>query len=66
MKKWYKSKTIIGAGVAIAALLLQRYGFDLGPETQDAVTGAVLELLQVIGTLFAIYGRVKADGKISR
>ena len=65
-KSWYKSKTIIGALIAIAAMGLESSGLSFGPEARDAITGNVLKLIEIVGALFAIYGRVKADGKIGK
>lgn len=61
-KAWYQSKTIIGALVAVLAALLGVAGVDVN---QPVVVEVVLKLVEVGGSLVAIYGRVKADKPIS-
>jgi len=65
-KKWYFSKTIIGAVVAIIASLLDQYGFHFSAGDKDATTELILKILEVAGAAFAIFGRVTANAKITR
>jgi len=66
VKRWFKSKTIIGALVAILAGVLEQSGIVIYGETRDALADNVYQLIQIGGAMFAIYGRVKAESKIGK
>lgn len=53
-------KTLIGAAVALAAEGLRLVGIDIGDQE-----GLVNSILVIVGVVFAIYGRIKANGPIS-
>lgn len=57
-KPVYKSKTIWGLLAAALPLLANLAGIELGNEETE-------QLLQVGGLILALYGRVKASGKLS-
>lgn len=62
IKKWWKSRTIIGALIALVAGVL---GPEVIPaELQDTLVGQIDNLVALIGTVIAIFGRVKAVDKI--
>ena len=64
MKQWYKSKTVWGALVAIAASLAQAGGVDLDAAGQDQLAENLIALSGAIGGLIAIYGRLKAEKRL--
>ena len=66
MKKWYASKTIIGAGITMAALALSQFGINVGAEDLNAIIEIILKVFEFGGTLLAIYGRVKASKPIGK
>ena len=66
MKKWYLSKTVIGAVVAIIASLLDSTGIHLAAGDKDQIVEIILKMLEVGGAAFAIYGRTKAESKLTR
>jgi len=67
-KKWWESKTIWGAIVMLAALILGYLGVEVGPEEQatfvDLVVGAINEVMALVGFVLTIVGRFKADKAI--
>lgn len=60
MKKWYKSRTIWGALVAVAAIGLRRVGVELGAEEQAQIVGTVCDIVGCVGGAIAIQGRTRA------
>jgi len=61
-----KSKTIIGAIIALVAMGISTFlGYDVGAEDQAQLTEIVLGLLGSAGPVTAIYGRVKADKPVT-
>ncbi len=67
-KPWYASKTIWGAIVTIVSLLLSLKGIQIDEKTKqlliDQGTAAVTAVGTLIGSIMAIYGRIKAEKKI--
>ncbi len=63
-KKWYYSKTIWGSLIAVGAALLGAFGHPIDQDTQLALTDAVLQIVAVGGSLFAIFGRLDASAMI--
>jgi len=62
MKPIYKSKTIIGAVITLAALLFRLLELDISEyEITQIVEGSVA----VFGALLVIYGRIVAEGGLS-
>lgn len=53
-------KTLIGAIVALAAEGARLAGVDIGDQQ-----GLVNSILVIVGVVFAIYGRIKANGPIA-
>ncbi|RWX76003.1 hypothetical protein EPK99_20290 [Neorhizobium lilium] len=64
MKAWYKSKTVWGALIAIAASLLHGFGIDLGSDAQNQLADLAVTLAGAVGGLIAIYGRIRAESTI--
>lgn len=63
-KSLLTSKTVWGVVISLGALLLQRFGIDLSDADQGAIVDQLLTGIQVVGGLYAIYGRKVADKKI--
>ena len=63
-KKWWGSKTVIGALVAVAASAASLTGIVLDVETQIQLTDCIFALTGVVGGLVAVYGRIKASKKV--
>ena len=67
-KKWYKSKTIWGGIITIFSLLLSLKGIQIDEQTRqiliDQLTATASAIGTLIGSLLAIYGRIKAEKKI--
>ena len=70
-KQWYQSKTIIGAGIVIAAGAFQAAGITVNPATGD-FSGNVYTVLEKVGPVLltigggalAIWGRMTATTPI--
>lgn len=60
-KPWWQSRGVIGALVAIAASILAMRGWDLD---REAWTEILLQVLTVIGSLVALWGRIAANRPI--
>lgn len=58
VKSWIKSKTIWGVIIALSPLFSDKLGFDIGATATD--------ILELIGSAFAIYGRVTAKTEIKK
>ncbi|HEX2146851.1 MAG TPA: hypothetical protein VHG11_04275 [Pseudorhizobium sp.] len=65
-KQWYRSKTVWGALVAVAASLLQVLGVELTPDVQNDMSDLAIALAGVIGGGISIYGRISASSMIGR
>jgi hypothetical protein len=64
VKAWYRSRTVWGALIAIAATLLHGFGIDLGSDVQNQLADVAMTLAGAAGGLIAIYGRVLAQTAI--
>jgi len=64
VKKWWQSKAIIGSMVSVLAIVLKAFNLDFGVEDQAAFVDAVYAIIIAGGSVFAIYGRVKATKQI--
>ncbi len=63
-KPWYTSKTVIASLVAVGSMLLAAFGYHLDDGAQVALTEALLQVIAVAASLFAIIGRVAATKRI--
>jgi len=64
-KKWFESKTIWGALVAVAASVAGGFGFSINEASQLELTNAVVQLVAAMGAMVALYGRLNATQVIS-
>jgi len=61
MKKFWKSKTLWGIAIAVMPVILPILGVALPPEAMELLNA----ILVGSGGSLAVYGRVKADQKIT-
>ena len=64
-KSWYFSKTIWGSLIAVAATVATAFGLNIDEASQLQLTDAVLQLVTVAGSLFAVLGRLTASSRIA-
>lgn len=65
-KKWYQSKSVWGGIVALLAVLLGAFGYSIGDGDQSALIDSLSVIGGAVGSLVAIYGRVKASKRVSK
>lgn len=65
-KKWWQSKTIIGAMVSMISTLLASFGVAIAPDLQTEIVTVAVALGGVVGSALSIYGRIKASHTISK
>ena len=63
-KAWYMSKTIIASIVTVIALIAGGFNLTIDVQTQSDVVELVSVVVGVFGSVFAIYGRIKASKTI--
>lgn len=66
-KYWLDSKSVRGALVTVfpvLVLVLKSFGLEVGDGEQQAIIDGVSAVVGLAGTVFAIYGRVKANGSL--
>lgn len=64
LKKWYMSRTVWGAAIAILASLANLLGLDVAPDDEAQLVDAVTALVAAVGGIVAIYGRVSARKRL--
>ena len=64
-KKWYLSKTIWGALIAVAASIFGGLGYSIDPASQNELGDSIIQLIGALGAIAAIYGRLSATEVIS-
>ncbi|MCR6498897.1 hypothetical protein MUO32_07640 [Shinella sp. CPCC 101442] len=60
MKPWYKSRTVWGALIAIAASLANAAGVEVTTGDEGELTDLLVAAAGTIGGVIAIYGRISA------
>lgn len=60
-KRWFQSKTIWGAIVAFVASGLRLLGIDVTDLASPQLVDQILNVVSLVGTLVAIYGRIRAS-----
>lgn len=64
-KTLLQSRTVIGALLVIVAPVIERvFGVEINAVMQADMAASLTDLMQVVGALLAIYGRVKATKKV--
>lgn len=64
-KQWYRSKTIWGGLVALAAAVAGLFGIDVDAASGDALAIALTNAAAAVGAVIAIIGRLDAVKTIS-
>lgn len=64
VKGLFASRTVWGILFSGLALVLNRWGFTVGPEEQATAINVILDIMAGVGGLYALYGRVVATKKI--
>lgn len=66
-KKWYQSKTMWGAIVAMLAMALKQFGFaDIAAADQQELTNMIMTGVGLFGGGLAMYGRATASATIGK
>ncbi|QDP59291.1 MAG: hypothetical protein Tp136SUR676911_30 [Prokaryotic dsDNA virus sp.] len=65
-KKWYQSKSVWGGIVALLAVLLGAFGYSITGDDQSLLIDSLSIIGGAVGSLVAIYGRVKASKRVSK
>lgn len=65
-KKWWQSKTVISAFVALIGGIGTIFGYEIAPEEQGEIVEIVSQVLVLGGSIGAVVGRVKASKKIGK
>ena len=63
MLNWLKSKTIIAALLTLLANALAMAGIEVSSDTLQTALDLVIQLVQVLGPVFAVIGRIVAKPK---
>lgn len=63
-KPWYFSKTIWASLIAILAAMGSVMGISVDEETQSQLSEAVVQVVTILASLFAIVGRISATSRI--
>ncbi|WP_201353807.1 hypothetical protein [Hydrogenimonas urashimensis] len=63
-KPWYQSKGVWGGIVSILAIVLGVFGYTVSPEDQQAIVVALTSVGATVGSVVAIYGRIKATKRV--
>lgn len=64
LKKWYASRTVWGAAIAILASCANLLGLEIASQDEAGLVDAVTALAAAIGGIVAIYGRVSARKRL--
>ena len=65
-KKWVLSKTIWASIFTAVSAILGLFGIIISPDISALLAGHVVEIMAIIGSLIAIWGRFKASQRIRR
>lgn len=63
-KNWYRSKTIWGGAVALAAAIAGLFGVKIDAATGADLASAVPDAIAAVGAVIAIVGRLDAKSTI--
>lgn len=66
-KKWYESRGVIGAVVAVIASIASAFGLaEISGENQEALVQGVIGFTGAVAGLVAAWGRIRASSKIEQ
>ncbi len=63
---WWKSKTVIASIVAVLAVIVGYFGYDIGGAEQASIVEDITSLVAVIGSLLAAIFRVTATKQVGK
>jgi hypothetical protein len=63
-KPWWQSNGVWGGLVAVLAVLLGFFGYEIGGDVQGELVEAVSGAVALAATLWAIVGRIRATKRI--
>jgi hypothetical protein len=64
-KSWYRSKGVVGAVVAVAALGASMAGYQVAPDVQAQAVDAWLNVVALGGVVISLIGRLTASKRVS-
>ena len=59
-----KSKTILGILIMVAPVLAKEFGFTLTADGTAMITQSADSIIQLLGAVLGVYGRIKAKGGV--
>ena len=63
-KSMLQSKAVWGSIVTILALIAGMFNLGIDLQTQDDIVNVIMVIVGVIGSIFSIYGRIRATKTI--
>jgi len=64
VKPFYKSKGVIGSIVVLVGVIVQALGYTFGPDEQQLAVTLVSAIIEALGGLVALWGRITATKQI--
>jgi len=64
-KAWYQSTSILGSIVTFVALIASIFNYQINSELQSEIVNIIIGAFGVLGSIYAILGRVKATKLIA-
>ncbi|WP_445682824.1 hypothetical protein [Radicibacter daui] len=64
-KPWWQSRTLLGAFITLASAAASASGLQVDSALQGDVMNTVTAAGSVVGAAISIWGRLKADSKLS-
>ena len=64
-KQWYQSTSILGSIVTVIALFASIFNYTIDVEAQDQIVSIIIAVFGLVGSVYAIVGRVKATKSIA-
>lgn len=65
MKAWWQSRGVWGGAITLAAGLAGLFGFDVSADLQAELVDHMVEIVALVGGVFALIGRLRATKKIA-
>jgi hypothetical protein len=65
-KPWWQSNGVWGGIVAVVAVILGFFGYEIGGELQGELVEAITGAVAIVGALWGIIGRVRASKRIGQ
>ena len=65
-KQWYQSTSILGSIVTVIALFASIFNYTIDVEAQGQIVSIIIAGFGLVGSIYAIVGRIKATKSIAR